>query len=423
MAKQIYSLDEDKMVDVVEPDATKDEGKKSEKESEKEEESEESDEEEEEEEKDSEKEESEEEESEESTEDKDDEKESEEEESEEESEEEEQTTVDEFIKSNFEEEYGITSQDEFKEILDRSVELLDENETLKAEIKSLKEAPAATPFKSPSQELIWNAIKDFDPERIGEGINTVFGLIGMDLEKTDKKLVLEQEFIMNNPDLPLDKARKKFQTRYAQKYTVSEKEKEDLTPEQLKEREEDLEIELEMDYKKSMRFLKDKKNELKIKSETKEEPAKVSEAVENSIKSNTEAFAEHFDGIERLTFEVDGVKNPFHYKFNKEQLTKIKNTVETHLKSPGAYDAKGKLVGGFDAEQLFQNAAFLIAGPSILEEGLKFTRNLAQVVKAEEIAKVKPSRKAKSSAEAKDMSVDAQAERMAKKKQAERNQR
>lgn len=421
MAKEIYSLDEDKMVPVEEETPAKPEEESEESETEQEEESEEdpknkdtsSEEESEDEPSD------EEQPSEPDEEPKDEEPETSEEEPAEE--EGEAPTVDEVIKNVFSEKYGIETEDDFIQVLDESTKLLDENEALHKEIEELKKAPKEPVFKSESQKAVFEILKDYDPERIPDGMNMIAALVSMDVSKTDPKMILEQRFIMEHPELSIDRARRKFQRDFDAKYTVKDEDYED--PAELQEKKKDIEEDIEIEAAQARKFLKEKQKEIKIKSEDKpEEKPQVNERVQNSIAKNVAAFEEHFTGIEKLSFQVDenDKKNLFHYTFSKEELGKIKKVMDDHLKHPAAYDDKGNLIGGFDPEEKFQTAAFAVSGVKITEKALQFARKYAQVIKAEEIAKKHPERKPKAAGKSESMSFDAQAERLAKKKQAER---
>lgn len=419
MAKQIFSLDEDKMVDVLEAPVG---DKKTETESKKSPDADPEDEDEEEEDeldpaakkKDDE---TEEEEESEKGEEKDESK--EEEESEKEEEKEESETEEDFngqLESRFGEKYGIKSEENLAEILKESEELLDEVAVLRQENKEFKEKAATPIFKSKTQEAVYNALKDYDPEKLPDGIHMIAGLINMDLDKTDPKLVLEQAFIMDHPELSLDKARKKFQRRFEEKYIVKEEDFDSV--EAFKEKKEDLESDLEIDTAKAKKFIKEKQADFKVKSEDKKEDAnEVPKEILAGIVSHTKEFESHMTGIQELIFaEDDNDKNAFHYKFSKEELGQIKKIVGDHLANPMAYDAKGKLVGGFDPEEKFQQAAYLVSGRKMIEEALKSAQNLARVIKVEDVAKKKPKREAKASGDIQDESIDAQAERLAKKK-------
>ncbi|HTJ52615.1 MAG TPA: hypothetical protein VL443_24335 [Cyclobacteriaceae bacterium] len=424
MAKQIYDLDKDDMVDVVEPPASE---KKVEDKTKTEPDPAEEEEEEEEEvkttaEKEKEKTDPEEEEEEEETEEEKAARIEAEKKEKEQEEEETEESVDKILESKFGEKYGIKSEEDLSTILSESEELLDEVASLREENKALKEKPNTPSFKSKTNEAVYNALKDYDIDKLSDGIHMIAGLISMDLDKTDPKLILEQAFIMEHPELSLDKARKKFQRRFDEKYTIQNAD--DLDPADLKEKKEDLESDLEIDAAKAKKFIKEKQADFKTKSEDKVETEEVPKEIQEGIASHTKEFQEHMTGIDELIFaDDDNDKHPFRYKFSKEELGQIKKIVGDHLSNPNAYDGKGKLVGGFDPEEKFQQAAFLVAGPKMVEEARKSAARIAQIIKVEDVAQKKPKRKAVGSGDIQDDSIDAQAERMAKKKEAERKAR
>jgi hypothetical protein len=416
MAKQLYSIDEDKMVDVEEaPSLEKEVDTPGETEEDEDgDEEEEKDDSKSEEDNDGDKEDAEDESDNENT----DAEEEEDNDSDEEESEEDDKPVDvnAFIEEQFSEKYDIKTIDQFEEILDRSVELLDENEKLTAKVAELEKSEPI--FKSENQKAVFNLLKDFDPDKLPDGLHMVAGLINMDPDKTDAKLVLEQEFIMQHPELTLDQARKKFQRRYESKYVIKEEDFDSLDA--YNDKKDDLETDLKIEKSKAVKFIKEKQAEFKSKSEDKPEPKEeLSKDVVSGIASHTKAFDEHLTGLETLHFETEeGVK--FTYKFTKQQLNLIKSVAMTHLKNPKMYNEKGKLTDGQDPEGTFQQAAFALFGPNLLEEALKSAVKTAQILKADDIAKKKPKRQAKTSGELQNMSFDAQAERLAKKKQAER---
>lgn len=420
MAKEIYSLDEDKMVEVEEPTETEEKdaesGEEEQQDGDDESDEESTEEDSEEQEKNEEQDSGNEEEPEEEEQPKD-----------EDSEEEEQEPphADEIIKNIFGDKYGVKSEADFKEILDESVKILDENEKLTAKIAELEKAPKEPAFKSESQKAVFEMLKDYDPERIPDGLNMLAALVSMDVTKTDPKMLLEQKFIMEHPELNIERARRKFQRDFDAKYSINEDEFED--PQDLKEKKKDIEEDLEIEAAQARKFLKEKQKEVKIKSEQKDEKPEesVNEHVQQSIAKNTAEFDEHFKGIHTLTFQVDekDPKNLFNYEFSKDELARIKNLMDNHLKHPSSYDDKGNMIGGFDPESKFQTAAFAVCGQQITERALKFAQKYAQVIKAEDIASRKPERKAKSAGRQQSMSIDDQAERLAKKKKEERESR
>lgn len=415
MAREIYSFDEDKMVTVEDNPSDVVPAKETPKAEEKVE----AEEQEEEVEPDNKEEESEQEES--TNDDEPEDKVENEEEKEDEEEVEEQPVdIDNIIADTLGDKYGIKNEEEFIEVIDRAAELLDENVALSKKIKELEAAPKEPVFKSESQKVVYEALKDYDPARLQDGIQMIAGLINIDLEKTDPKLILEQEFIMQHPELSIDESRRKFNRRFESKYIVKEEDFESV--EEYKDKKEDLESDLKIDASKAKKFIKEKQQEFKNISEEKPKTEnEVPKEVISGIASNTKSFEEHIDGLDNLTFELDDdPKNPFTYKFNKDQLSKIKVVAEGYLKNPRSYDEKGNLVGGFDPEQKFQQAALALFGAEMVEEALKSARSRAQILKAEEIGKKKPDRKPKSSGDIQDESIDAQTDRLMAKKKAER---
>src|SRR6185369_8554927 len=283
-----------------------------------------------------------------------------------------------------------------------------------------KAAPKEPVFKSEQQKLVYEALKDYDPARLQDGLQMMASLISIDVNKTDPKLILEQEFIMQHPELSIDESRRKFNRRFESKYIVKEEDFESI--EAYKDKKEDLESDLKIDASKAKKFIEEKQQEFKtISEEEKPKPEEVPQEVVSSIASNTKSFNEHLDGLDNLVFELDvDPKNPFIYKFNKDKLGKIKVVAEGYLSNPRSYDEKGNLVGGFDPEQKFQQAAFALFGAEMVEEALKSARSRAHILKAEDIGKKKPDRKPKSSGDIQDESIDAQTDRMMAKKKAER---
>jgi len=120
---------------------------------------------------------------------------------------------------------------------------------------------------------------------------------------------------------------------------------------------------------------------------------------------------------DRLIFQLDEDKedDAFNYVFEKDEMKHILKVGEAFLKNPANYDKDGKLIGGFTPESLFQHFAYMFYAPKMIEQSLKSAKTRAQIIKAEQIAKKQPSRKAKSGGETKIKSIDDQFEEMANK--------
>jgi hypothetical protein len=334
-------------------------------------------------------------------------------------EEEEEVDIDEVIKSTLEEKYGIENQEQLTEILDQLDTISEENEELKEKLKVAEEGKPK--FKSKTQEKIYDFVKDYDPEKLADGLITYATIVGMDVEKMDPKLLMEHAFIMEHPNMQIDRARAKFNRDWEKKYVIDEESFEG-DAKQLKEKKDDIQDDIEIEADKARKLLKKKQAELKVESENKttEEEPKVSPEVQSEIKENMKSFLNHFKETHTLTFQPDeNDEFKVNYKFSKEELAAIKSLIEKNISNPAHYDKKGKMIGGFDPEEKFIQAAGIIAFRPIVKELLKSARTRSHIIKASEISKQKPIRKAKSSGTVEEDFM-AQAEKLAKKKQKER---
>jgi len=319
---------------------------------------------------------------------------------------------------------GVKSKQDILDIFDEAKELMVKHEALQKEVETMKAAPKGVEFKSDNQKKVYELLKDYDPDKIPDGLNMLAGLVSIDLTTADTKLILEQEYIMQHPEWAIDRSRARFNKKFDERFTI--KDEESLTSAELKEKKEDIEDDLKTERSKAVKFIKEKQEEFKLKSaEDKkvEEPA-ISKEVESGIATTIKQYTKHVDGIDTLTWEVDEAsKEKFHYKFSKEQVKSINSLViDSFLKDPTSYNSKGELVG-FDPEEKFQQAAHIVCGPDMVAQALKFAQIHAQIIKAEDIGKQKPSRKAKSSGDIQSMTIDAQMDRLAAKKKAERGGR
>jgi hypothetical protein len=334
-------------------------------------------------------------------------------------EEEEEVDIDEVIKSTLEEKYGIENQEQLTEILDQLDTISEENEELKEKLKVAEEGKPK--FKSKTQEKIYDFVKDYDPEKLADGLITYATIVGMDVEKMDPKLLMEHAFIMEHPNMQIDRARAKFNRDWEKKYVIDEESFEG-DAKQLKEKKDDIQDDIEIEADKARKLLKKKQAELKVESENKttEEEPKVSPEVQSEIKENMKSFLNHFKETHTLTFQPDeNDEFKVNYKFSKEELAAIKSLIEKNISNPAHYDKKGKMIGGFDPEEKFIQAAGIIAFRPIVKELLKSARTRSHIIKASEISKQKPIRKAKSSGTVEEDFMS-QAEKLAKKKQKER---
>jgi hypothetical protein len=332
---------------------------------------------------------------------------------------EEEVDIDEVIKSTLEEKYGIENQEQLTEVLDQLDTVSLENEELKEKLKVAEEGKPK--FKSKTQEKIYDFLKDYDPEKLPDGLITYATIVGMDVEKMDPKLLMEQAFIIEHPNMQIDRARAKFNRDWEKKYVIDE-ESFDGDAKQLKEKKDDIQDDIEIEADKARKLLKKKQVELKVESENKttEEEPKVSPEVQSEIKENMKSFLNHFKETHTLTFQPDeNDEFKVNYKFSKEELAAIKSLIENNISNPAHYDKKGKMIGGFDPEEKFIQAAGMIAFRPIVKELLKSAKTRSHIIKASEISKQKPIRKAKSAGTVEE-SFMSSAEKLAEKKRKER---
>jgi len=335
--------------------------------------------------------------------------------------------INDFIAENYKEKYGIENEEQLIEVLDRLDTVLDQNEDLKKELEKAKAEPKSA-FKNERQQKIAEIVERWDD--IQEGFQTTGTIMSMDIEKADKKAVLQEDFIYKHPELTRDQARRKFDKEYTRKYVV-DADKFD-SEEAAKEAKEDAEIDLASDYAKAKKSLLKTQEELLKKPDPAESaaPPKENPEVTKSIERYAGEFEkvfERFDtGTTQLTFEVDGdTKNRFSVKLDKAQREQVKIAVEGWLKTPAIYDEKGRIKGGDDLADRIAQASFALYGKEIVAQAIQHAGNVTQIKKAEEIAKRKPDRKGSPAGggDVKNMNADTQWELLAKQKKAQRERR
>lgn len=358
-----------------------------------------------------------------------DESEQEEEESAEEQQEEEENAdgvdADDFIKNEYSEKYDINSKEDLDGVLETMEAVMKDNEELKAQIEDLKKGSDNPKFKSESQEKLWNYVKDIDPERIGDRIQSFGRLVGMDLDKEDPKLLLEEQFIQENEELTRDEAIKKFNREFNRKYgSVNRDDFE--TEEEYKEELEMRKLDLKADANKAKKWLATKQKEFKTESKAEESKATVNEDVKRGIEENVGDLDDFMKDFKELVFSpTDDKEDDFSVKLSKEQISTIRATLKEWVSNPASYDAKGKLVGGWNSEQKVIQTAFLLFGPEIIQKNYEHALRLKDIMKAEDIGKRKPDRKSKvtGSNPSGALTEEQQQERIIQKKKAERANR
>lgn len=323
------------------------------------------------------------------------EEESEEEESEEEEEDEDEEEtesdpdLDEAIKSRFGKDYEINSIEDLEETLSALDKIVVKNEELTKELEDVRSSKTKLVFETPEQEKAYEFIKDMPKNRQGEGLQTWAELIQMDIDGTDPKLALRQQYVIKHPELTREEATAKFERDYSRKYTVKA---EDFDDDKEREEEEKMrKIDLKSDSAKAKEFLKKEQQNYKAK-DTKQEDSKVSEVIAEGIAKTTREATAFLKEFKHIEFDLGNGK--FKFVLTEDKHKQLREAVEVWTKNPASYDAKGKLQG-FDPEESTLSLTFAMFYKDIIPELISQTRTKTAVRKIEELSEAKPTRKAK----------------------------
>lgn len=310
---------------------------------------------------------------------------SEEEEKEEEEEEEKEQSVtpDDFVKAVYEEKFGVKTQAELDELIETAADVMEEHEALKKEVADLKVQKPK--FSSQEEEKAYDFIKKFGVPRQGEAFQTYAKLIAMDVDNADPRMLLEERFVHENPELTREEAQKKFARDFNRKYTLS-RESFDGTDDEYKEELEMLEIDKKSEVNKAKKFLKEE--QVKYKPAAKEDGPKVSETVKQSIEKNTSSYGSFAKDFKEITFEESGEKVVF--QIDKDKNAMISNAMMEWVKNPANYDEKGKLVGVNNANEMAQQVAGALFLKDFIKAVVSQVKNSVSSKRIDEVAERKP---------------------------------
>lgn len=309
-----------------------------------------------------------------------------------------EVTVDDFLSEKYADKYDIHSEKDLDDVLTVSAELEKENDELKAKLNELEKNPSKLKFESEQEEKAFNFIKNYPMDRMGEGMQTFGKIITMDLKTADPKIILEEKFILENPELTRDEALKKFNRDYGRKYVVKAEEF-DGDEAGFKEEQEMRAIDLKADVARARDFLSKKQTELKSKPKEAEnkEQEKENESVISSIKTNTMEIDEYMKDFESLIFTPDGDTEEFVYKLSKDQKKQVQEALKGWVGNRNSYDAKGKLLGSKGLDEDTQNISYHLFGPDMIEKAYKHGLKKGEIKRADQIGKEKPVRTSKGS--------------------------
>lgn len=340
-----------------------------------------------------------------------------------EEEEEEVETVDDFLSKKYSETYGIKSEGDLDDTLKVAAELEKENDELKTELDKLKKESGKPKFDSEQEEKAYEFVKKFPIDKFDQGYHSLVKLVTLDLKTADSKIILEEKFILENPELTRDEALKKFNRDYNRKYTVK-KEEFDGDEAAYNEEVEMRNIDLKADVNKARKFLEEQQKEFKRESKTTEnKESKPSEAVATSIKAHTQEVNDYINDLDflRYSFGDKESDDDFVYKFSKEEKKQIREAMLGWIGNPASYDAKGNLIGWEGIDENSQKVAGHLFGTKMIEQAYKHGKSLGEVKQADQIGKRKPDRKSQGgNGELKSATVLDQWEQIAKEEQRKR---
>lgn len=306
------------------------------------------------------------------------------------------------------EKYGIETQEDLQDVLESNQKLA--NELEKERNKKV--------FTSEKEEKLHKFLKDYDLDKISEGMETAAILSRLDIPAIDGKRALEEQFILDNTELTRDEAKALFNREFRKRY---EPKKTDFDNDEEYEEEKRLaDIQMKKDVAKAKKFLEIKQADLKVKPEEKKEekkaevPAEAVKSYENQVKSFFKKDGKEWD---RFTYKDDKGNDLYAIVLDKEKRDQVREAMSAYVKRTDVYDKNGKIVN-FDPEDLALKFTQLLFGKWMDQEHAKQIKTLAQVTKAEQLANQKPDKTSKSQGKASGLSLDEQWREAAEKQKA-----
>lgn len=303
------------------------------------------------------------------------------------------------------EKYDIETQEELQEILESNSKLADELE--KERNKKV--------FTSEKEEKLHKFLKDYDLDKIGEGMQTAATLLSLDIEGADPRKALEEAYILENTDLTRDEAKALFKKEYREKYEVN-KDKFD-SDEEYEDEKKLAEIRLKKETAKAKRLLAEKKESLKAKEPAKEE--KKSEVPAAAIDVYTKQIDKFFTKFEKLVETDEEGAELYSIALNESQRGQVEKAMKEYVKRNDVYDKSGK-INNFDPVNLARTFSEILFGDWMNKERNKQIKILAQSLKAEQIAGRKPDKVSKSEGKGVGRSFEEQFAERAKQEKAKR---
>lgn len=280
--------------------------------------------------------------------------------------------------------------------------------------KKVNEGPN---FSSDFQKKLFTFVSEkFDGvEDLNEAAQTYLKLATSDFNKMDNKSVLREAFLLENSDMPAEKALAKFERDYKRKYVAKDEYDE--------EEKEDLAFEEERDAKKARKELEAKAKDLKpAAKQVEENKTATPEVVSKAIDANLKSVKKSLEGYQGLTLKVDdNAKNDFKFALNKGQLKEIEARLSMSINRPELYNEKGEFKLGFEAEASRDALVMAAWGSEITKAYGAHCRNIGYEMRSREISGETPDRKAGSVNKTEPGSIEEGFAQMAATRRAQKN--
>lgn len=304
-------------------------------------------------------------------------------------------TADDYVKESFGEKFGLNTETELTGVLEDYGKLRDENDDLKAKLEVAEKAEPK--FKHESHKVIAKFLEDLpDPTLAADRTETFLKLQKINTKSDDGKVLLQEAFVLEHPDIPRDRAITFFNRDFNQKYN---KKKDDFTGTE-QEWKEELEItqtSQDMAVSKAKRFIETKQAEFKLEKPSTEDKApkenlEVKAGIEK-MQTSLDTYLKEFKGL-TLT-PTKNKEDNFNVVLSKEEHATVVKAAKTWVSNPGSYKVDGKFADSSEPAEIYQKAAFALLGPKIIEKMHQHMKSQIGIIRAEDIAKTEPERKTK----------------------------
>ena len=330
-----------------------------------------------------------------------------------------------YIKTKFNEKYGVESESDLDEILQSTSEVVTKYQELEAKYQELEKKAAEPRYRTEQEQKIAEFLSSYDPDKFGEGLSTIGSILAMDPANVSGRTALEEAFIISHPNLSRDEAKELFSEEFSTKYQVD---RNNFDSDEAFARAKKLaDIKMKDAESEARKVLLAKKEELKAKPPTsapetkKDQPPanKPAEIPAETVKQYTDAVQKFFNPAPGQTFNQfqyvsDDGKDVLHtLVLDAEKQKDIQEFVMNYVKRPEFYDKSGK-IPNFDPQEIAKTGLRMLHGDWMEDQLWAAVKTVAAKLRAEQIAGTKPDKESKGGGDVK-LSVDDQFAELARK--------